>query len=381
MYYSTVEMKRNPLSIAFGHAIKTIRQENSIPVAELSAAIGINDSYYRVLESGATTIHTSKAIEIYNGLESFEVGVDYRGVRDILLGISYVNNFYVKTKTGYIIDKAYKSTLLEHLMVHEYKLSVLLNDLDSTGVFENLDRPNSYLIEMFEDSLFDHTMEKFILDYRNVGESIDVIEHNFINDFFREVPTYYFESLNVIKQQLLDMPVSINLKEMRKWELRNGEKFKDISIVVTDHNLITGFKNLKNYKYPYLKNKHFESATVIYLNDNQPKKPPFNEFHSNLLKAHDFKSEEDLTLFSKTVKKVRFIRPPDDLRKKGLQILNHENVNYNVTWFFTLASGIKVGFTATIIEKEDEMLYTEGLSLKYENLIKRLEYVNKVKAI
>ncbi len=367
-------MKRNPLSIAFGNTLRELRTEHSISVSEISEAIGINSSYYRVLESGATTIHISKAIEIHDGLISSSINVDYEGIRDVLLGISYLNNLYVKKENEYVIDQSYKNELLEQLKVYEHKLGLLLESLYETEILKNLSKTNEEIIKILEHKQFTYLIKNFITDYQNFGESVEEIENNFVNNFFDGVPTYYFEYLNTIKNQLLEMPITINLRDMHAWEIRNSKKFKNLLVIIKDYNHIVAFKNLKKYQYPYLWNNKFESVHFIYLNDDN--KDPKKIFRKHLLKSMKIEDAKELEEFDKTMSKVHFIKPSDEYRKKGLNILGQ----YNACWFFTfIKNNIKVGFTATIDDTQEEIEYTEGFSLKYDKATKKkLKYINSL---
>lgn len=390
-------MKRNILAIAFGLSIRDLRNQFDIKVSEISKEIGINESHYRVIESGATTMHISKSMEICVGFNSLlsehnaKKFLSYEGIQKIILGISYVNSFYMKNNDVYSINHYEKAGIIENLKNFEPKLYILVREFEKADVFRLIDKNNEDLQKIFDQYSLDILVSNFITDYKNFGESPNELKDNFIKNFFDDIPSYYIHFLKNIKDDLKSLPVEIAFTELNKnWEFQNKDLFTGLLGIVRNPLQILSEKNLESYRYEYLWGEEFLSARFLFLEKDLGNYGVYKEdqqlkeiFINNLKKAYHEGLPEN---FYEKMNKITFKIVKENSQNDALKLLKNktsDKVNrpkeYDATWVFSHLNLSNIGFQAKEerVEKDHYKL-KHGISLNFKEAIEFTNDFNKV---
>ncbi len=383
-------MKRNPLAIAFGLSLRELRIRFDMKVSDLATAIELNESHYRVIESGATTMHINKSMEVCVGFNSLLVEngsktlLTYEGVEKIILGISYVNSFYVKTKESYSINYFEKTKVIENLKNFEPKLYLLIRKFDDAQIFEMINKNNEELQKVFDKASLDVLVNSFVTDYSNFGGTPEDLKNNFTNQFFDDIPSYYIHFLKNIKDDLKSLPVEIAFSELNNWEIKNRDSFSSLVSVVRKPLQILSERRLAIYKYSYLWGKNFKSAKILFLeNDLDGYKGSLKDvFINHLRKGY---SDEVPLDFDEKINKISFKLIKKDSYNKALKLLKNKSTktnevsHYDATWVFSHKNLSNIGFQAKEEKAEgDYYNLKHGVSLHFAETVKFIIDFNKI---
>lgn len=387
---------KNPIAVALGNALREIRNHNGIPVEELVDGIGINSSYYRLLESGTNTIHISKTIDVINSFNKYGASLSYEGFYKLLMGV-YFTQPLVKLSEDQ--DKTFeqeKNKLLIYLEDYDKKLFVLIKEFDRLSLFEKTEINSKDVVEILQNEKTTDLVLFFLNDYSDFGETNLNIQNSSIAHKLRKLPTFYFEFIQDTIDNLFYLPTIMGNLTLWEWEEKNKAYFTDMICLTNNAKSVVSQENLSRYKYSYLWQRDFKQVKMIIIDNNQKASALEQNFRS-LLKESLSKdnSKEELKSFDDAVNKMTF-GVINETFNPGLitELLTGKPLNtkasrleselYDAIWIFTIRKDKdviwNVAFLADInYEEGDEKYLLENVvSLNYEDLEIKFEQLNEI---
>ncbi|MFN3299834.1 MAG: hypothetical protein ACK41Z_06540 [Sediminibacterium sp.] len=212
------------------------------------------------------------------------------------------------------------------------------------------------------------------------------IQESYPDIFFSNIPTNQISIFDKIKEFVLTQPKSYSSVSSWIWEENNKSLFKTCFILDKQPEIITGLKNLTNYRYEYLWEEKFEKTNVLFISDDTPAKYTAL-FKKNLKKSLELLSKKNdtdgqkardmLLSFDKILdEKIEIKCLSNETYKTEIDNLLKatEQTPYNAAWVFSLSNFLNVGVRA-ILEGDDARL-TQGDYLTFEEtypVVKELE--------
>lgn len=367
---------KNPLTIAFGNTLKEIRNEQHISIDDLVDKIGINVSYYRLIESGTNAIHISKVIDIVNAFNYFGARLDYEGVSKILMGIYFTNPIIklIEDEKKDAIEIS-KNKLFENIKVYDPKLDILVKAFDKLKLFSTLEENSKVTLKILEDNKIKNLVTMFMCDYRDFGESYLSIQNEYLSAFFDKIPSLYIKLFYDLKQNIKSLPSNIGISNLWEWENYNKADFIELNAYTENPSHITSLQNLQRYTYSYLWNESFKKASIFYT-DNLNAEELKDEFEENISKVIEGnKILEDK--FQEALSKITFYKINSFELPEGNPFLKNSRAPYkpNTTWIFSMKNKINVAFLGQI---GTEDLLSTGETL---NTVETINLYNKFEAI
>lgn len=366
---------KNPISVAFGHTLRTLRNEYNIPIEELVKLIGINHSYYRLIESGIHSIHISKTMDLVSAFNHFGASIDYEGTQKLLMGVYFTQPLTKLAENG---DKSFnsaKDTLLSKLMAYDPKIYRITTLFDELNLFESTELNGKEVVNILTESGLAIEFKMFLTNFKSFGKTSDEIESDYLKSFFDRIPSLYNKLIYDFRANIKSLPSNIGVSNLWEWEDANGSDFRELYAYVVDSSSISSIDNLERYNYKYLWNDPFAKARIFY---SSPEKEEQVEklFKKNLAAVHNV-NQKDLK-FKKAVSKVKFKRLENLALPSHSIFLENRGVSYepNATWVFALKENINVGFLAQINAEND--LLSNGESLPSSEAIKLLSRFRKL---
>ena len=383
---------KNPLGIAFGMILKRERAASGKSSDELAKAIGIGESYYRLVESGTNNLHVSKIIRVVN---AFDGRLSFDGVSKVMLALSLMevtaNKFVqdAQDQKKSILD-AYilglKHGVVE-LSAYDDKLKFLFSKFTDTNLFVKMVGVNQEAIEdEINNSDILRYLKEFLIRYEDFGKSVELIQSSYFDDFFDDLPTFYIDFLNNDKKRLLDLPIRIKFSDLWKWEDNCKDKFKSMICIFTDPNDVSSIDNLRRYKYRHLWGKEYNDARFVCTTQDSELKVK-DDFKKNLKQSLKEANEvEMLKTFENKTNKLNFktVNETSQLNTLIKEILTDKDLDsdmesskiYDAFWVHTFYDGSCVGFVATI--NKDNAKLVEGISLTFKNTMHKIQLFNQL---
>lgn len=208
---------KNPLAQAFGMVLRIYRDRIGKSSDEIAENMGIGGSYYRLIESGANNLHISKVVAL---ADAFEGKFDFDAVSKLLMALSIMEAI---AKSNVEAGIRYSESLkLAAEKLSEYdrsKFGLLFNLFAKNRIFEIMDTKSSDTVsELIKSQSIDKCVEQFLVNYKDFGKTLDVVQNEYATNFLRDIPTFYSHFLTEIKEALLRMPVMLGFDALWQWE-------------------------------------------------------------------------------------------------------------------------------------------------------------------
>jgi len=352
---------KNPLSVAFGQILRKNRDLLGLTSNDIAHDIGIQPSFYRIIESGHKSLHISKALNI---VDAFHGKLDFDGVVKVLSTISVLETYgqlAEKTKRHYL--DGIKDGIQKLVIYDEEKLGKLFVKWDDT-FFDELKKEGINFSDWLRNTDFLNDLNYLLCDHNNFGKfGKDKLEEYTLS-FFSDLPSIYLESINDLKENLLELPVKIGFESLSSWEEKNRKKFVSQRVLIYNERLITRQKNLDMYLYLHFWEQKFKRLDLAYLNKTKPQLVGdkfFQNLKTSLLKKEMFDKSETTDEISKKVKFYNFQGKDiiDNLSSK----LTPNIKEVNAIWSFTFENNISIGFAAKLNESNSDLV--TGVSMSY----------------
>jgi transcriptional regulator with XRE-family HTH domain len=357
---------KNPIAIIFGGVLRETRKELNIPIQELVDTIGINISYYRLLESGTHVIHISKTIDLVNAFNHFGANLNYEGVTKIIMGIYYTQSLIAETNKEIIHSKI--ETLLENLKELDNKLYILLQEFYNNGLFK-LMPDGKFNLEKINSNELGGLVNQFLTNYTDYGKEEKVVINEKVQQIFQNLPTLYYEFVDNFINDLLNLPMGFRINDLKKWEDRNTDKqnIKSLYALIKYKDSIIDDNNFSKYKYKFLWDKSFHKANMVFITPLS-KEQVQKEFKEKLYNAiKDSPNMRDG--FDKAIEKLNIsvVTISDEVSSKIFTV-SDDPIEYNLAWVFCLQSNINVGLKAKVYFDNNQINeFRDFISLNYED--------------
>lgn len=362
-------ISKNPLAVALGAVFKRKRNELGRSSEEIAEAFGIRSSFYRLVESGTNHVHISKVLNI---VDAFDGELSFDGLVKVISCISIMEVHRDKKSEdigGYTY--AIAEAIEKFSAYDEKKLKLLFLDWDNNFFSDFRKSEAAFEIdEWLEKTRFVNKLEKFIADYDNFGQEGKQHTQEYIQNYFKRLPSIYLETLNDLRDSLLRLPVRVGFGTLSDWEGGNRHRFVRHRILVEDISLLLAEDNLKQYTYLHLWEKKLERIDIIYCGNKNIDEVQ-EKFTINLksgLKAENQAAK--VTSLNNKINRISFHQFKDkNIYYKLRNILSIQNTEINEEmngiWSFVFDNNLTTGFIANISNKGRSVSLEKGICLSY----------------
>ena len=237
---------KNPLNLAFGLILKERRGHR--PIDEIATKLGITPSFYRMMESGKSTLNSTRMLSLLR-LESFD-NVQFEQLSRLLTVISITDQC--------ISLPNYLSSISQ---LKEYAGYTDIHDLFE--LFSRLEDEASISAEVLTEIGFVQKLNRFLTKLPKNKFTPKVEEKAIKLD---KAPALYVEPLFDQIDSLGYLPQTISIKESRGWEDHNKDRFQRLIIVCSNIKRLLTPENFKEFSYNHIAEKHFKEIRILCLN-------------------------------------------------------------------------------------------------------------------
>lgn len=390
---------KNPLSQAFGLALRKERKHLDLEVKDIAYYIGIKTSFLNLIEQGSNFLHVNKSAMVVEAFREPESESKFcfclDGVMKVLMAISMMEAAAREMLDAHQDKKVNKKQLyfdglsdaIDKLSVHdEEKLGKLLSAFDINKFSELTPKEATLLIENKE---LDIEVLKFLKNYGTYGSTPAEVKEKFLSERINaEIPTIYFGFITGFLNALDALPVKVSFSELWKWEDDNRCNFKELIAYVKNKEFVISKNNLRRYHYNYLWEESFTKVRFLIEGNETPSelKKQFEKIFTNLLKESVDKScsedciienaKEKLDSLDEAFNKVEFksINTLDDkittLKRKSIS-----EKDYIATWVFIMNTQSPAGFMAKSV-RTDKTTLVEGANLSLSETEEKYKILN-----
>lgn len=386
---SSSTMHKNPLARAFGKALQRQRDRLGKSSGEIAKAVEIGAGYYRLIESGSNNLHVNKALYL---VKAFDGTISLEAVTKILGYLSIMEMTARQVPEGFHYMDGIALAKNE-ISVFDTKFQLLSAKLEKILDLKDLKKKTPTEIEeILETHGFEQDVLEFLTRGEDYGKSSIQVQKEYLESFFNEVPTIYFEPLLVLKESLLRLPVRVGFQTLWQWESRNKDQFLSSIGYADKVESVVSTENLERYRYEYLWEPNFERVRFIFLTEEKASdiKKRYDKFLFEILNRDPIANQNKLATFEKSVAKVSF--KSIDLESPHYQLvetllkepeMNKDNipvVEFNAVWIFTMINENNIGFLAEIDytsqRKGERYRLIEGVSLNPLQTLNKLKTLN-----
>ncbi|WP_374565578.1 hypothetical protein [Nitrosomonas sp.] len=384
---------KNPLSQAFGLALRKERNNSDLRINDIAYDIGIKASFLNLIEQGSSFLHVNKSALVVEAFRKSNFCLD--GVMKVLMAISMMEAAAREMLDAHQDEKENSKQLyfeglsaaIDKLSAHdEEKLGRLLS-LFEINKFSRLTPKEATLL--IENKELDIEVLEFLRNYETYGNLPAEAKEKFlskrIND---EIPTIYFGFITGFLNALDALPVKVSFSELWKWEDDNRCNFEELIAYVKNKEFVISKNNLRRYHYNYLWEESFTKVRFLIEGDETPSalKKQFEGIFTNLLeecvegscpKDCTIKNaKEKLDSLDEALNKIEFksINNQDDrittLMRKGIS-----EDGYIATWIFIMNTQSPAGFMAKSVDT-DKTTLVEGANLSLSETEEKYEILN-----
>lgn len=368
----------NPLNVALGNTLKKLRSNFNIPIDTLVSSIGINESYYRLVESGGNAPHVSRVMDLISSFNHFGANLSFDGVLKVLMGIHFTQPLQKLLEENSKLFYSEKERTFEKVKVYDFKLYLLLTKFDEEGLFDNREITGKDIVRLLENTKLLEEFQRFLDSYENYGKTNLEIQLNQLNNMINELPTIYGRNTFYNFKSKINAPEIMDGKKYSLWELTNQKNFTELLVLTENPDAITSTYNFRDNRYDFLWSNDFKVAKMIVIEDN--KKQGINyqiqEFEKNFRTV--IKNDKlRLATFENALEKVDYSVIRSDYKSELVtdilsgtpdktKIINKETSTFNAFWVYTI--------------KEDNYVFTVGFlgDLEYDKNIDKYSLKNVI---
>jgi hypothetical protein len=367
-------LDKNLLSVALGnYLIKERAALINSKSKDVAAAIGISDSLYRMIEAGSARIHPKYILDFIKVFNASSI--QFNAFAEIIFLIQFLDSF---------TDNANKySGALNNLLTKTNKYIKILEPLEQLSLELQKSKPKN--VEVLQAVIVEE-LKSFLSLGDLHSKTQSEIQESYPDTFFKDIPTNQVGIFEKIKEFVLTQPRTYSSATSWDWEKNNKTFFKNCFILDKQPEIITGLKNLSNYRYEYLWEANFEKTCILFISNETPEKHK-DVFKKNLKKSFDNRSKQNdvegqrakerLITFDKIIDEkieMKCISAESDKIEANKILKATESNNYNAAWVFSLSNFLNVGVRAIL--EGDEARLTQGDYLTFEEtytILKELE--------
>jgi transcriptional regulator with XRE-family HTH domain len=329
----------NPLQRMLGTFLRLERARLGYSTKEVADRLGLNDTYYRLAESGRAALNQSlvfKLIEVF--ATSSAPTHDSRAISFNRFALFLVGAHWVGAEMA-----------LQPSKMHQAKHSMeALASLDSDfQIFHEKTKPYFELHEVDDQKRFlEDVAAPEVGDFLRLeayGQPTNAVEDLMgLND----LPTLNIDILLDLKKSLTSR-LFIHTHELAAgWESERGTQFKSCRGIFIGSHLIINENNLGMFHYDYLSSERYKDCRYIFIDsiDNKSKmEKNFIDWINNGRSKLPYLSP----VSEKEINKIKFVWIDESEREKYSvisNILSQDSNDYQAYWSFELHSGLQVSF-------------------------------------
>lgn len=362
--------KPNPLAVAFGAALRLARQR--IPTRSIAATIGVEDSSYRLIESGRNHPSIGKVPAIHRAFASSHgkvrpqplsfdalvalvtaIGSSEEGPGDNpnrKRGIRLHRN--VQALLESLPDRHCLRPLLQKFLEPLSRLTRAdLRGQEGLSVLQAIDSSGLDPRELVAAAHLDVETHRSLIEERPPSAPA-LTADGYYSGFFRNIPSLYEPLFESLRREVMRLPRTVSASTSWEWEGLNCERFSQLAVICSSRHLLP-LENLRAYSYDYLWNHDFAKITFVLYDDSHSPADAAAVFHDNLRAALEHKNTEKdrarlATLEETLAKKTVFLTcskvPRQDV--EALMSVDTESPNADALMLFQTHSGALIGATA-----------------------------------
>jgi transcriptional regulator with XRE-family HTH domain len=325
----------NPLQRMLGTFLRLERARLGYSTKDVADRLGLNDTYYRLAESGRAALNQSLVFKIIEVFAASDVPThDIRSISFNRFALYMVGTHWVgaemalqpaKGQAGRHAVEALASLVSEfHIFYEQTKGYFDLEEGDEQRRFlESIAAP---AVGVFLRSEIYGTSEK---EFLQVGD----------------LPTLNIDILLDLKRSLTDRSFVHSQKIAARWESEKASQFYKYRAIFLKPDLILNQENLDLFHYEYLGQKRFKEGHFIFVNSNLDEDKLKDEFvkmqNVGRRKKNDI-NLQDMTQYE--IDKMRIVCIDEKHRKlyddKMISILN----KHEAYWSFETHFGLQISF-------------------------------------
>lgn len=259
----------NPLQRMFGAYLRVTRNHLDLPTRDASAALGLTETYYRLVEAGRAALAPSLSFRLIGLLANAKVRdgrptpkIHFSRLALYLSGIHWVNAEMVRLAEENVDKNALASTAMSSLILQDADFEYFHTQTKRYYEFDEFEEKfRSFLDEIGAPSV-GHFLET--TEYvRATNDS--VTEMVLPKSKLLEMPSLNAEMIVRLADDLAGRPFIHTPPLASAWEDRNSASIRSAQAIFGDPELILGDQNLKYFHYHYLRQPHFRTLRFIFL--------------------------------------------------------------------------------------------------------------------
>lgn len=366
----------NPLAVAFGSALRQVRDKQGKSTKEIAADSGevITNSFYRLIESGRNNPSVAKAPFLHQKFQG-EPKLEYEPLVFLIATIAASEERtpaqnQKNTSRGNQLHENISSICHAFPANHQFRilLTRFLTPLRQRGIpntalgvdcsaFQALDAQPKSVREIVADAKLDTEVIALLTQY---GQYVPLSQapREYAQTFFDPIASVYKPLLDAFKNHLTYMPKAVVPEGSWEWEAKIKHEFKElVAVCYAKH--VLALENLRQYKFDYLWNDNFTKATFILLDEATPEQP-HKRFWDNLTRVlSDNRSSESQRLLQQLGERLKaktvFLSSDAQEKKELTKLLSEHSFEHfvaNAMWFFKTTDSAIIGAAAHIDDKK-----------------------------
>lgn len=365
-------LDRNPLSMALGFFLKKVRenQRGRITSAQVANAIGVGDSFYRMIEAGTANLHPSKALKLIKAFGDYNVSISWEAISRYLMAIQTLDSAISDEKNVSKPQKGLFRATIDELKNADANLEKLLHHFEAAFIHQEQGNLEDMKKMLSEDKCVNELYE--YMCNVNYAKDIEIKMAENLHQLIYTVPSLHLDTISNLLKDFSQMPLGVVFSSLSNWEKKNAKVYKGLYGICKTHKYITSKENLSQYQYDYLWEDNFKECKFIFLDDNITSKFIHDEFATNLRENIILNKEAKFGIA------VQKWQPIVSNNPELMSLLKLEDEYFDAMWIFILNNNHQVGFIARLSDSNivihGRNLNVKDTQIKFNNLI---EYINK----
>lgn len=346
---------KNPLLIAFGLCLKSLREEKGLSTKDLAKLLKMSGSGYRMVEGGSSPFQIGRSLMLIKVFPE----ISYSALSRISVATKVVSTLLSN-------NSSLRDSLNEISQADE-KIGLLLTKINQNTIDSLKADTQDVKSHLLKDNFIKH-----LIQFLKSGNESDfqvetekILESKLIRQI-KKSPSIYLDLALMSLNFLEDMPVVIDSSDLTRWQLRNLKNFKSLFFVSKKYEYIINESNLSKFWYPFLFYNSFEEVRMLFTGEEEA------DFVLKKLKIILFKIWEEKGILSKyTAEEVELafskfkIKKVDNFHLENSLDDNSKFLDFDLSWLYVKMNYNQIGFHVDLVDQK-KSVFDNGKPMLHE---------------